>query len=322
MINMIKKKYILHFLFLFIYFVLSTYSFAAERKKEYKFGYDDQFEVFYSEDSKITYLSNSDDLKLVLKEYKIKENDDYITFEKKGNQFCVSKKTGWLDSIEITNPECFVSSDKLSVGTLTVKDLYESYGHNSRHISMSVIDGQDKLIISYMSELVYRVADKLFSKSIDKSRMPLQRWITFTFDYETQICEKIKIDFVNKNEIYSNFQEYLSEKGFEKVEGFTPSDYYIFKKRKEDDFYVPFTYGEERIIAGQKVVFCYIFTEIGNEMINRYTSISFFDENGNRFEYEKENKEMDLGKTTITWQGKVGHKGSVQYENPILHLWE
>lgn len=139
---------------------------------------------------------------------------------------------------------------------------------------------------------------------------------------ETQICEKIEIDYINKNETNSNFQEYLSEKGFEKVEGFAPSDYYIFRKREENQFYVPFTYGEERVIAGQKVVFCYIFTEIGNEMINRYASISFFDENGNRFEYEKENKEMDLGKTTITWQGKVGHKGSTQFENPILHLWE
>ena len=76
------------------------------------------------------------------------------------------------------------------------------------------------------------------------------------------------------------------------------------------------------MIDDQKVVVCYIFTEIGNEMINRYTSISFFNKDENRFVYEKENKTMDSGNRTMIWNGKVGHKGSIQYENPVLYLWE
>lgn len=119
-----------------------------------------------------------------------------------------------------------------------------------------------------------------------------------------------------------SIDEYLIENGFKKVDGFAPSDYYIFNKSEENKFYIPFTYGEERMIDDQKVVVCYIFTEIGNEMINRYTSISFFDKDENRFVYEKENKTMDSGNRTMIWNGKVGHKGSIQYENPVLYLWE
>lgn len=200
MVNMIYRKNIFYFFCLLNCLVLSKHLFATERKQGYKFGYTDQFEVSYAENRKINYLSDSDDLISVLQEYERKEDDSYITFEKNGNQFVISKNTGWLETIEITNSECSVSDDKLSVGTLKLKDLYKSYGHNSRHISISVMDGYDKLLISYMSMLALRAIDKLFSKSVDKSRMPLQRWITFTFDYDTQLCEKITITFIQDDD--------------------------------------------------------------------------------------------------------------------------
>ena len=116
--------------------------------------------------------------------------------------------------------------------------------------------------------------------------------------------------------------DYIKENELKEVNEIAPSVEYIYKEWGKDRFYIPFTYDVEGTINGQEVILSYIFTEIGDEMVNRFFSISFFDEDGNRFVYEKENKNMDLGNKTIVWQGKIGHKARKQYENPILHLWE
>ena len=198
----------------------------------------------------------------------------------------------------------------------------ESYRFSSGLLLVSkIIDGEKKY--GFITKEFKLLIPCLFEEAVSFDGL----YASIKFDEKTYLVDKkgvIHKITENNSYIKSNkkIDKYLIENGFKKVDGFAPSDYYIFKKSEENKFYIPFTYGEERMIDDQKVVVCYIFTEIGNEMINRYTSISFFDKDENRFVYEKENKTMDSGNRTMIWKGKVGHKGSIQYENPVLYLWE
>ena len=181
---MTKCKFVL--LAIMEFFLASTsYLFASSQRNIVKFGYDDQFEIFF-DGRKLGCFSGYEDLQAFLGKCKKTKDGD---FKKKNNLFILSKKTGYVEMVELTTPEFSVSNDCLSVGTLTLKTLYESYGHASKHITVFNDVGRDKISISYMPKLIQ-------NPLATKKKLPVERWITFTFDYETQLCEKISIKYL------------------------------------------------------------------------------------------------------------------------------
>lgn len=183
---MISKKIKLIFLTL-LFCSLSV--FANDRRV--KFGYKDQFTLYDANKSvSLTFYETLDDAKDFFSAF-----DCNLSYEESencviagDNYFYFSTQNGYIEKIILKDEQFFISDDLLHLKNLTFEDVQDSYGPRAEKIFMTNSESGEKIN-------VLRTRPRIFMP-FKKDEFPINSIITFTFDYNAMICEKIVIEFV------------------------------------------------------------------------------------------------------------------------------
>lgn len=183
---MIRKRIKLIFLTLLF---CSLSIFANDRRV--KFGYKDQFTLYDANKSvSLTFYETLDDAKDFFSAF-----DCNLSYESAencviagNNHFYFSNQNGYIEKIILEDDLFFISDDLLHLKNLSFEDVQDSYGPRAERIFMSSSESEDKIN-------VLRRRPRMFMP-FKKDEFPINSIITFTFDYNSMICEKIVIEFV------------------------------------------------------------------------------------------------------------------------------